>query len=326
MSIKILGAQMLLSEHRYKPIAGTIVTLGRHSVGLTGDQMDKLLCAMKIPKRKGAAYEVDRDTMGGGNGKITQESFFRAFCDANILSIDVNDYEKPEILLDIQERIPWKYKGLADFVYDGGSLDNIFDVASALKNVSKLLKVGGRFFATNNGGSHPTSYLKFSADWFMDFFTINKYQDCKTYICNYPNTVGIRKISSNEPISPYEVIVYAFNPYVTHSTGEGYDCSSIESSNRYQIYCLAEKGYLSTNHKNPIQKHYRVDAVHNKICNASAKSFLMSKRPVFNNFIDFDPNMIPKIDSSDYPEQITPVAVLSREYIKLIRENSTVSI
>ena len=317
MSIRILSAQMLLAEHLYRPITGTIVTIGRHSVGLTGEQMDRLLASMGVPRRAGAAYEVDTETMGGGGSRITQESFFAAFTDARVLSLDVSAYEGADVICDLQDKLPWKHRRTADFVYDGGSLDNIFDVAATLRNISRLLKPGGRFFASNNGGAHPTSYLKFSADWFMDFFALNQYADCKAYICNYPGTLGMQK--NPDVQCPYETIVYSFNPYVTHATGEGYDCSSVESVNRYQIYCLAEKGRRSTDHCSPIQKHYRVDPGHNRICNASAKRFLHSPRPLFSNPTPFDPATIPRIDSSDYPEQIKPVAVLSKSYVRAVK-------
>jgi SAM-dependent methyltransferase len=214
------------------------------SIRILGAQMDRLMVSMGVAKRPGHVYEVDHDTMDRGDKRITQESFFAAFTDARVISLDVSAYEKAEIICDIQYRLPWRHRRTADFVYDGGSLDNIFDVAAALKNISRLLKPGGRMLATNNGGPHPTAYLKFSADWFMDFFAINQYADCKTYICVYPNSLGRRRRGGtlDFDLSPHETVVYSFNPYVTHEHGEGYDCSSIESQCRYQIYVHAEMG------------------------------------------------------------------------------------
>lgn len=318
---------MLLHEHLYRPIQGKIVTIGRNSVGFDGDGMDRLMESMGVPKREGVTYEIDTDTMGSNKDykRITQESFFAAFTDATVESLDINDYEKASIICDLQGRIPWKYRKYADFIYDGGSLDNIFDPAASLKNISRMLKPGGRVFTSNNGGPHPTSYLKFSADWFMDFFAINNYEDCKTYICTWPNTFGVPMIEKGEktapigPQSPYQIIVYNFNPYVEHDHGVGYDCSSIESACRYQIFCFAEKGKKSSNDRNPTQKHFRIDPRQNKICNASAKRFLSSSRPPFSGTVQFDPKTIPRIDSSDYPEQVNPVAVLESKYASMIK-------
>ena len=313
MSIKPITAQMILHEHLYKPITGTVVCLGRNSVSYTADKMDALLKQMGVPKRPDHTYKTDSETMGKGGGRITQESFFASFCDAKVISLDVNNYEGAEIVCDIQDRLPWRWRRSADFVYDGGSLDNIFDVATTLKNLSRLIKPGGRFLASNNGGPHPTSYLKFSADWFMDFFAINKYTDCKTYVCAHPNTFGQPHLGAKKPqkrISKNTIEIYNYNPYVTHSTGEGYDCSSIELQGRYQIMVLAEKGSWSTDTKNPIQKHYRVDPKVNRICNESARRFLKSPRPLLVGINPFDKNSLPCIDSSDYPEQITPTAVI----------------
>jgi hypothetical protein len=316
---------MILAEHLYQPIRGRVVTIGRNGVGLTGEDMDRLLASMGVPKRPDTRYQVDHDTVLRQRETITQESFFAAFSDAEVLALDVSAYEKAGLILDLQDKLPRRYRGFADFIYDGGSLDDIFDVAGSLRNISRMLKPGGRFLAKNNGGQHPTSYLKYSADWFMDFFAFNNYADCKVYICNYPGTHGVQLKRKLLRTGPYQSVVYNFNPYVEHATGVGYDCSSIESVNRYEIYCLAEKGRQSTDDRNPIRKHYRTDPGHNKLCNSSAKRFLNSPRPVFFNPVPFDPAEIPRIDSSDYPEQIKPVAVLTPQYIDEVRPGAGLS-
>ena len=310
---------MLLSEHKYRPIQGKVVTIARHTVDLTGDEMDQLLSTMGVPKRSGVQYEIDTETLNQKRETITQESFFGAFTDAKVLSLDINDYEGADIVCDIQDKIPRRYRNMADFVYDGGSLDNIFDVAGALRNVARMVRPGGRFFAMNYGGSHQTAYMKFSLDWFMDFFALNRWNDCKCYISYFPNTLGFtsreQKFYDSFAQSPYYQTVYSFNPYVEHATGVGYDCSSIEVQARHLIYCLAEKGKSSTEDRNPVQKHYRTDPENNRTCNESAKRFLNSPRPLFANTTPFDPETLPRIDSSDYPEQMKPVAVLDRGYL-----------
>ncbi len=216
MGIAILAAQMLLAEHQYRPIRGTIVTIGRHTVDLTGDEMDRLLASVGVPKRSGVQYEIDGVTVSRKRATITQESFFGAFTDAAVLSLDVNDYEGASIICDIQDRLPRRHRRMADFVYDGGCLDNIFDVAGALRNMARMVKPGGRFFAMNSGGPHPTAYLKFSADWFMDFFALNRWVDCKCCISHFPNTFGLslreQRLDSTLARSRHYQVIYDFNP------------------------------------------------------------------------------------------------------------------
>lgn len=329
MGIDILAASFILNEHIYRPISGTILTIGRQTIGFTGSQLDSLLSKYKIKKIKNHKYEMDNDTLGvtKKDGNISQESFFGAFTNAKVLSLDVSDYENADIIFDLQDSVPDEYLGIADFIYNGSCLDNIFDAAAAVRNISRLLNSdGGRVYHYEQGNSHPTAYLKYSVDWFMDYFAINNFMDCKTYICDKPRIVGVPLISGypGRPVdvgireiaqSDYDIIVYSFNPYVELRSGPGYDCSSVELFSRYEIHCLAEKGLSSTNDRNPIQKHYRVDVEHKKACEASAQRFLHSDRPLFSNGIEFDAESIPRIDSSDYPEQMKPVAVFKPNFL-----------
>lgn len=312
MGINGLSARMLLAEHKYRPITGKLVTIGRQSIGLTGEEMDSTLIECGVPKRH-HAYEIDTKTVGVSRERpyITQESFFASFCDAKVISVDVSDYEQAEIVHDMQDDLPEGCRGIADFIFNGSCLDNIFDPAAAIRNMSRMLKPEGRVYHFEQGNSHPTAYLKFSADWFMDYYALNQYADCKVYIVDQPNSLGVPLIRAGdrEPLqrSPYSLAVYSFNPYVERNGNSGYDCSSIEAFSRYEIHCLAEKDAGSTDGRRPIQKHYRVDTEHKRICESSSKRFLYSPRPAFS--AGAVGTAAPRIDSSDYPEQMKVVAV-----------------
>jgi len=321
MGINAVAASFILHEHKHRPIEGTVLTIGRQSVGLTAPELDTLLTRFDVPKRP-VEYQIDEQTVGVSRAKpyITQESFFAAFTDAKVASLDVSDYEQADVVCDLQGTLPKMYHGYADFIFNGSCLDNIFDPAAALRNMSLLAKPQGRIYSFEQGNAHPTAYVKYSADWFMDYYALNRFADCKTYIVDVPNSIGVPLISGpnaytfSAPKSPYALVVHAYNPFVVHATGEGYDCSSVELFSRYEIHCLAEKSELSTHDRNPIQKHYRTDATHKTVCDESAKRFLHSPRPLFSNGIAFDAATIPRIDSSDYPEQMRCVAVFTHGY------------
>jgi len=66
--------------------------------------------------------------------------------------------------------------------FDGSSLDNIFNVATAMQKVSDLLKPGGRCVLMNWSNSFPTAYAMLSPDWFMDFFGYHEYEDARVLV------------------------------------------------------------------------------------------------------------------------------------------------
>jgi len=185
MGLGFLAATFILGEHRYRPIKGRVLTIGRQTIGVRGWQLDKLLEMYGIPKRPGHVYTPDGNTLGVNRTEdtISQESFFGAFTDAEVRSLDVSNYEGADIVCDLQGEVPPALFGTADFIYNGSCLDNIFDAAAAMRNMTRLLKVGGRVYHYEQGNTHPTAYLKYSADWFMDFYAVNKFADCKTYVC-----------------------------------------------------------------------------------------------------------------------------------------------
>jgi len=316
MGIDHFAARMLLCEDRHRPIKGTVLTIGRQSVGLIGEEIDNLIREAGIDRRRDVAFVVDDLTVGVSNARpyVTRESFFAAFTDAKVMSLDVSDYESADIICDLQGEVPAQYHGVADFIYNGSCLDNIFDPAAAMRNMPRLLRSDGRVYHFDQGNSHPTAYLKYSADWFMDFYALNEFNDCKTYIVDKPNSLGVPLMKGLADLPPrrstHDLIIYSYNPFVVNAGGPGYDCSPIEAFSRYEIHCIAERSTASTIDRIPIQKHYRVDAWHKAICLGCAERFQRSPRQDFSRSArPFDPGSLPRIDSSDYPEQIKPVAV-----------------
>jgi hypothetical protein len=234
----------------------------------------------------------------------------------------VSDYEKADIVCNLEDPLPEELRGCADFVFDGGSLDNIFNPAAALQNMSRMLRPGGRILAVNTGGPHSSAYLKFSPDWFMDYFAVNDYTDAKVYVCHYPNTVDLtiseQRAGNRFNRSPHSAVIYSFNPYVVNAGGAGYDASMLETSARFEVACIAEKGPDSTDDRNPIQKNYRVDPWHKERCLTSVRRFLDSPRPLFSNPAEFHPSGLLRLDDSLYPEQLRAVGVINTEYLRRI--------
>jgi hypothetical protein len=60
-----------------------------------------------------------------------------------IKSLDASPFENAEIVHDLNKPIPVELRGCTGFLYDGGTLEHVFDVATAVANVIGLVKVGG---------------------------------------------------------------------------------------------------------------------------------------------------------------------------------------
>ena len=114
------ATEVILREHRFRPITGRALMIGRQNTGLIPGKAKHLIQRNGIP-----------------------------------------------LLRD-------------DF--DGSSLDNIFNVATAMQNVSDLLKPGGRCVLMDCSNSFPAAYAMLSPDWFMDFFAYHEYEDARVLV------------------------------------------------------------------------------------------------------------------------------------------------
>ena len=77
-------------------------------------------------------------------------------------------------------------RSCADFIVDGGALSDLFTPAAAIRNYASMLRAGGRLLAINNLSGHFDPYSIPSPVWYLDYFVVNGFADCKVYILVYP--------------------------------------------------------------------------------------------------------------------------------------------
>lgn len=247
-------ARFILKEHKHKPIAGDVLLIGRQTVAMTFAEATALLLSEGIDPRYSGQPVIDRETVAAkdaltrGVEYITDKFFFSMFTDATVKTLDESDYEGADVIWDINR--PIEYGGLsgllntqiirsADFIFNGSCLDNLFDPAQAMRNLSAMLRPDGRILSFEHGSIMQSAYLAYSPEWFWGFYAANDYADCVVWRANLisrdPNT---KRFSMQ---GDWQICGWAPDRF-----GHG-DI----------IVCLAEKGRLSTNDRTPKQEHYR---------------------------------------------------------------------
>jgi SAM-dependent methyltransferase len=273
---------MLLFEHGHRPIEGELLTISRNAIGLTPAQAAALLERAGTARRPGAGFEVDATTVHGygATGWVSDRSFYAAFSPARLTVLDVIDYERPDIVHDMTRPIDPSLEGRFDFVINGSCLDNLFDPVMALKNTARMLRPGGRLFQFEACNSLPAAYLKYSPDWFHDYFAVNEFADCKVYVVQSREVRFSDSLTNLAAGGPGDV--YLYDPLGADG-GPG-DCrgSDITSLRPQQLILVAEKGPHSTWDRNPVQARRRRDVWQRKTCRESALRFRASGRPIFS--------------------------------------------
>ena len=81
------------------------------------------------------------------------DAFFSLLGAKEVQSLDYSDYEGASIIHDMNAPVPESLKEKFSIVYDGGSLEHVFNIPQALKNCMEMIKVGGHFMQVNNANN-----------------------------------------------------------------------------------------------------------------------------------------------------------------------------
>lgn len=286
MGLSGTAAEMLVHEHSFKPIEGDVLLIGRQNVDILPEEMTALMAVYGFTPRVQWSLQAGTQLQGPAQGRhITDFSLFHALGDCKVVAIDVSDYEGAEIIHDLSTPVPDDLKSRFDFIYDGSSLDNIFNGPQALLNMAEMLRPGGRILLFNAINSVPTAYLKFSPDWFTDFFAINGYADVRAYVVEWPVSADyIPTVPKGYP--PQGGRMWRYDPYIEQAGGS-YQHPAIAAQTQQYCFCIAEKAENSTSSILPVQMHYRSPYDRWKYVEA-AKRFRSSLRPWFSSRVGED--------------------------------------
>jgi SAM-dependent methyltransferase len=229
------------------------------------EQAKALVIEENIPIRPQATPRLDSSTRAGKEkGYIADASVFDLICDASVQAVDISDYEGAEIVVDLNGAIPAHLEGRFDFIYNGSCLDNIFDPATSLKNMTKLLKPGGRIVRVEHATHVYGAYLTYSPAWFYDYYTINGFVDCKVYLAFF------RRLDDAWAI-------YNWDPHSSPAPPRQW-ANYWPEKRDFVILTVAERGDSSTCDGSPVQSQYRRgDEIQMYI--DSAERFSRSERP-----------------------------------------------
>jgi SAM-dependent methyltransferase len=273
MGIGPAMVRALIREHRYKPIYGDVRLIGRQTVYFTPQKILELLAANGIDTTgiDPNAIALDRRTVDRRAGfadsaLITDAALFKLLGADKVLALDWSDYEEADIIHDLRTPLPAKLYGTADLVVDGSTLDNVFTPSVVLQNYSSLLRPGGRMLTFNAFSSYGTPYAIMPPLWYVDYFVMNRFADCRVYILAY------RETSTNK----FDMNV--FNVDLTEVKNFGRRMGRFCAPYNMVTLVFAEKDAESTDDRLPIQQDYR-SAEDWDIYNANLTRMLQSKRP-----------------------------------------------
>jgi hypothetical protein len=187
MGITPLHARLIIEEHKRRALPSTVHLLGRQTVYLTVEAAEKLIRACGVEPEI-SLVELDKETRGAAaqqSALISDRMFFRMLGVREVVAIDHTDYEGAEVIIDLNVPLLEANTETVDFLFGGSVLDNIFDPATYITNVSKLLRPYGRLIDQNVISQVHHPYLLVTPAWLLDYYVVNRFGDLKLFVAEH---------------------------------------------------------------------------------------------------------------------------------------------
>lgn len=168
MGIGASGLRFLLSAQRMGLAGHSICTLGRQATFIPKRQLLSLL-------RK---YRCGPLSLPSDRAMYFVEDYLEPL-GFSVDAIDASDYEGANIVHDLNLPIPVELRERYDLVWDGGTLEHIFNFPVAVLNAMQMVKIGGHLFVAtpaNNQCGH--GFYQFSPDSFFRILSPENGSSC----------------------------------------------------------------------------------------------------------------------------------------------------
>jgi hypothetical protein len=158
MAIDINPAQFLVAAKKKGVSFDRVLMLGRQVLHVAPPIMVDLLQRNQLPP--------DR-FKNGQPGSGYAEPLFESLGAKQVDSMDNSDFEGAKLVHDLNQPIPPAWREQYDVVFDGGTMEHVFQFPTALKNGMELVREGGRLMmhtCANNLCGH--GFYQFSPELF----------------------------------------------------------------------------------------------------------------------------------------------------------------
>jgi len=89
-----------------------------------------------------------------------------------VTEFDASDYEGAKIVHDMNKPIPAEWHEKFDFIYDGGTMEHIYNVPQVVENLDRILKIGGHLVISTTGNNlFGHGFYQFSPEFFYRVFS-----------------------------------------------------------------------------------------------------------------------------------------------------------
>jgi SAM-dependent methyltransferase len=229
MGLDINAVQFLIAAHKRGVPFGDVLMIGRQDLNVYPAKMRQVLGQAGLPCELFAPDVPDTSFA---------EPVFKILGARSIASLDASAFEGAEYVHDLNQPVGAALKQRFDVVYDGGTLEHVFNFPVALQNCMEMVRENGRIFIhtiTNNYCGH--GFYQFSPELFYNAFSADNGFEVERMILHV--------------VGPYGRWYEVANPQVVRSR--------VELRNSFPLQLLVQArrtGIIPLFSKMPLQSDY----------------------------------------------------------------------
>lgn len=163
MGIEVQSVRLLLLAGQKLGVDfSDTLTIGRQEIMASAAQIENAFRTVGSPINRELAQNLSSQA-----GKIS-DPLFRQLGASTIDAMDVSDFEGASILHDLNRPLPDELAERFSLVFDGGTLEHVFNVPTALASYMRMPRVGGHLILAlpaNNEMGH--GFYQFSPELFF---------------------------------------------------------------------------------------------------------------------------------------------------------------
>jgi hypothetical protein len=177
----------------------SVLTIGHLSLNMSGGEQRRLF--RHYPSLAGTAPFESTGYADDFVKLITGAS--------SVQSLDYSSYEQCDIVHDLNQPIGVEFRDRFDAVIDGGCLEHIFNVPTALHNYASLVNIGGSIIIATVANNHMGhGFYQFSPELFFNYFSVSNGFDLQQVVLvahPYPSAALSSRMEFYDVIDPRAV-------------------------------------------------------------------------------------------------------------------------
>jgi hypothetical protein len=189
-SSEALPHLLFLAKQFREQLSGSVLQLGRQDIYFDFDVLQSQATRFEVELKSIPIRRVENPWTK--KPVIDDQTLFSALGFETVESLDFVAHENPSFVHDLNEDVPMGFHGRWNVVFDGGTLEHVFDVATAFRNIHLMIKPGGLVIHEN-----PTNHYVDHGFWqinptvLFDFYSANGYEILGAWVCLFPSADNV---------------------------------------------------------------------------------------------------------------------------------------